>query len=102
MNFLYLVLASITGMFTPSFFCYADTPEMTYWVDISCTSRPYWDATIQETFLMAERSVARLNKDSDTDFAAVFERIFGVKKSDPTTFTPTKKWTMLTHPRKLG
>jgi len=40
-----------------------------------------------ETFLMASRAADRLQSDSDTDFAAVFKRIFNIDKTDATLFS---------------
>jgi hypothetical protein len=97
---LYLVLTFIIVAFTP---CYGtEEPKLAYWIDTSCTSRPIWADTMKEVFLMAERSSARLNKDSDTDFAAVFERIFKVKKDDSALFTPINEIEGANTPPRTG
>lgn len=54
----------------------------TYWVDGSCTSKENWPEYLNEAKSMAAASSARLASTTDTDFAAVFERIFKVDKSD--------------------
>ncbi|KAL2071513.1 hypothetical protein VTL71DRAFT_12748 [Oculimacula yallundae] len=65
----------------------------TYWVDNSCIgndgpvgSEENWEKFMQEAFSMARRAADRLSSDSDTDFSAVFKRIFKIEKSDSTTF----------------
>ena len=52
-----------------------------YWVDQTCTSRPGWlkdgkHVFVDEALKMAARASLRLNKASDTDFEAVYFRLF--------------------------
>jgi hypothetical protein len=58
----------------------------TYWVDPSCSARPIWQKAIDEAFDMAKKSSRRLASPTDTDYAAVFKRIFKVDKRDNTLF----------------
>ncbi|KAF8849827.1 hypothetical protein BDZ45DRAFT_809674 [Acephala macrosclerotiorum] len=65
------------------------TATLTYWIDPGCleiTDSQAWDTIMAETFRMAKRASERVYSDTDTDFAAVFKRIFGVDKTDLTTF----------------
>jgi len=58
----------------------------TYWVDSSCTAKPSWATVFPEFWKMAKRSGERLESPTDTDYAAVFKRIFKVDKIDKTIF----------------
>ncbi|KAI9682231.1 MAG: hypothetical protein M1817_000285 [Caeruleum heppii] len=49
---------------------------LTYWIDPTCEAKPGWSDIFRETMDMASKSHARLSSATDTDFAAVFKRIF--------------------------
>ena len=54
----------------------------TYWVDGSCTSRPRWvrdgkQVYMDDAFSMATRASERLRSPTDTDFLALYMRLFG-------------------------
>jgi hypothetical protein len=54
----------------------------TYYVDQSCYLKPEFQAYLNEATYMAGRASARLASATDTDFEAVFTRIFKVDKTD--------------------
>lgn len=57
-----------------------------YFVDSSCTNRPEWSDGLTDALTMAKRASERLERSQDTDFAAVFKRIFKVEKTSTATF----------------
>ncbi|KAF2196222.1 hypothetical protein GQ43DRAFT_445316 [Delitschia confertaspora ATCC 74209] len=57
------------------------TAAKTYYVDNSCTEKPGWSTYITETMTMAKRTSERLESKTDTDFEAVFKRLFQTGKS---------------------
>lgn len=58
-----------------------------YWVDTSCSNRPGWPAFMEDTKNMATQTEERLNSQTDTDFEAIFNRIFKTAKADQAGFT---------------
>ncbi|EAT77241.1 hypothetical protein SNOG_15308 [Parastagonospora nodorum SN15] len=55
----------------------------TYFVHESCSAKDGWNKYMNEALSFAKKSAERLNSDSDTDFAAVYKRIFQAEKSSP-------------------
>lgn len=49
-------------------------------IDSSCTSKPGWDDYWKETQKLAKRAGERMDSATDTDFEAVFKRIFQTEK----------------------
>lgn len=50
------------------------------YTDTSCTSKPGWDDYWKETQNLAKRGGERMDSATDTDFEAVFKRIFQTEK----------------------
>lgn len=62
-------------------------------IDSSCTFKAGWDDYWRETQKLAQRSVERMNSASDTDFEAVFKRIFKTEKgSEEGKYAKGKPW----------
>jgi len=59
-----------------------------YWIDKSCTDRPLWEPAFREFWTMGKRGGERLASSTDTDYGAVFKRIFRVEKTDNTQLNP--------------
>ncbi|KAH7083834.1 hypothetical protein FB567DRAFT_92897 [Paraphoma chrysanthemicola] len=57
---------------------------LSVFVHKSCSDRSNWNAYFEESLNHARISVRRLDSASDTDFAAVFRRIFHTEKSSQT------------------
>ncbi|CAI6342585.1 unnamed protein product [Periconia digitata] len=51
------------------------------YIDKSCTSRSSWDDDWKETLKLAKRARERMDSSTDTDFEAVFKRVFQTEKS---------------------
>jgi hypothetical protein len=51
------------------------------YIDQSCASKPGWDEYWKEAQSFAKRAAQRMESSSDTDFNAVFKRIYQTEKS---------------------
>lgn len=56
--------------------------QMSYYVDRSCVNTDGFNDAFVSARKMAKRVLERLDSSTDTDFNAVFERVFNVAKSD--------------------
>jgi hypothetical protein len=55
----------------------------TVYIDSSCTSISNWNEYWRDARSSAKRAVERMQSASDTDFAAVFKRIFHTEMGSP-------------------
>ncbi|KAH7067406.1 hypothetical protein BKA63DRAFT_495245 [Paraphoma chrysanthemicola] len=76
---LFIKAISVAGLILPF-----QVHCLSVFVHKSCSDRSNWNSYFEESLNHARSSIRRLDSASDTDFAAVFRRIFHTEKSSQT------------------